>query len=901
MTNHNPVSLTMKKQITPVLSPTYLQGSNPGYADVEQNPYGIVENDTHAFFLTLADGSIIESNIVATKIFGYSATEFKKLKRWHIIDHSHPVLISALQMQEKRGFTVTEATGITKNGVHLPIEISSATFTDVNGAGKCSIIVSDISIRKKVEAALLLHNEKNNLAVKTAGDISWVWDLATGDIFRSGNNFEALYGYNEKKLPRKIKDLNAYIHPLDKEKITAVIDYYIKSTQETDFSFEYRFKKEDGAYVYLQDKGYIIRNPEGKAIRMIGTTADITERKQTELAIEESEQRYKNFVQLSTEGIWRIELKQMLDITAPLQNKIEHCFEYAYIAECNDAYAQMYGFAHAAELVNIPLHKLWPKENALSIKYVAGFIRNGFKATEEISYEYNRDGEQVIFLNTMLGIVEGNFLCRVWGTRRNITAEKKAEKALADSENHLRTIVQTNPECIKLIDKEGVILEMNPAGFEMLEADNPEQVIGNNVLTLVMPEYHKAFKALIQDVFNGNSAALEFEIIGLKGKQCVMETNCVPLRDTNNIIISVLSVTHDITDRKNEQALLLASEERYRYLFNHSPSNIILWDMNDYSILEVNDSAINLYGYTREEFLQKSILDIRVKDEHANAAALVKEAASLKDFRKSILCKTISKDGTKLFMDLTVHKITYKGKQVILSQGNNITEKIQLENSLNEERQIRQQQVTEAVITGQEKERTEIGEELHDNINQILASTKLYIECAMKDATPRADLMQESKLLLEKAMKEIRNLSKALLPPSLGEMGLLQALHELVENINQVNDVNIAIKWNDTEDEHMSAKLKLTIFRIIQEQLSNVIKHANAANVTITIHKKAAQIRVSVKDDGRGFDTSLKRNGVGLRNISSRAEVNNGTVSIISKPGKGCELKVTFTEKVHAD
>ena len=268
------------------------------------------------------------------------------------------------------------------------------------------------------------------------------------------------------------------------------------------------------------------------------------------------------------------------------------------------------------------------------------------------------------------------------------------------------------------------------------------------------------------------------------------------------------------------------------------------------------------------------------------------------DFKKSILCETRKKNGTKLFMDITTYKILYKGRHVLLAQGNNITEKIQLENSLNEERQIRHQQITEAVITGQEKERTEIGEELHDNINQILASTKLYIECAMKDVNPRKDLMLESKLLLEKAMKEIRNLSKTLLPPSLGEIGLLQALHELVENITQVNDLDITIKWNNTEENEINTKLKLTIFRIVQEQLNNVIKHAHAKNVIISIQKEANQIQVGIKDDGCGFDTSVKRNGVGLRNISSRAEVNNGTVCITSTPGNGCELKVTFTEHV---
>ena len=332
---------------------------------------------------------------------------------------------------------------------------------------------------------------------------------------------------------------------------------------------------------------------------MIGAAGDITERKQTALAIEESEQRYKMFVQQSTEGIWRIEVTEVLDISVPLEEMIEHCFTYAYIAECNDAYAQMYGFEKAADLIGIPLNKLWPKENPVSIKYITDFIKNGFKAKEEISYEYNRNGEQVIFINTMVGIVEGNFLNRVWGTRRNITDQIKAKKALADSENHLRTIINTNPECIKLLDKDGTVLEMNPAGLAILEADSLDQVVGKNVFNLVLPQYREAFKKLIQDVFQGKAAELEFELTGFKGKRSYMETHCVPLRDANQNIISLLSVTREITERKNAQASLLASEERYRYLFNNSPSNIIVWDMNDYRILEVNQSSIeSVWIYT---------------------------------------------------------------------------------------------------------------------------------------------------------------------------------------------------------------------------------------------------------------------------------------------------------------
>lgn len=731
----------------------------------EEGKYrSIVENSIHAFFLTVSDGSILEINNAACKMFGYSASELKKLKRWDFIDHNDPGLLHALDIREKKGFASTEATGIKKNGERFPVEITSAFFIDTDGIRKTSTMVSDISLRKDVEKR-----------------------------------------------------------------------------------------------------------------------------------IEESEQRYKIFIQESTEGIWRIELNEPIDISAPVEEMVEKCFEHAYIAECNDAYAAMYGFEKAAELTGIPLHKIWPKENSICREYFTKFFSNNFKATEEISNEYNRNGNEVTFVNSLTGIVEDRFLKRAWGIRKDITLQKKSEKALAESEYRLRAIVQTDPECIKLLSREGIILEMNPAGLAMIEAENPGQVIGKSAFSIILPEYREAFEKLVKSVFEGRQEKMNFRIKGLKGRELWMETHCVPFRNAAGEITALLSVTRDITESKNAQAQLLASEEQYRELFNYNPASILIWDLETLNIIEVNETAIELYGYSKDKFQQLTVLEIRPEEDHAKFLELVEQAREGKFTKKTMRWRHLNSKGNVIMMEISSHNIIYKGYRAVLAMCTNITEKVQLENSLNEERKIRHQQITEAVITGQEKERMQLGEELHDNINQILASTKLYLECSLKDANPRIDLVTESKLLVEKAMTEIRKLSKSLLPPSLGEVGLLQALNELADNIKQVNELSISIQWKDVCENELSNKLKLTIFRIIQEQLNNVIKHAGATDVLISLSKQGAALQVIVKDNGKGFEPDLKRNGVGLRNITSRAEVNNGIVLINSKPGEGCELVVNFS------
>ncbi|MGF2414926.1 MAG: PAS domain-containing sensor histidine kinase, partial [Ferruginibacter sp.] len=335
--------------------------------------------------------------------------------------------------------------------------------------------------------------------------------------------------------------------------------------------------------------------------------------------------------------------------------------------------------------------------------------------------------------------------------------------------------------------------------------------------------------------------------------------------------------------------------ESYKYLFNNNPASIIIWDIDDLRVVEVNETAIELYGYSREEFLQLTVLNIYPAEEQAVFAELINHAKDNGLIKKTMKWHHITKSGTKVIMEISSHSITYNGKKAVLALGNNVTEKVLLENSLMEERKIRQQQITDAVITGQEKERVEIGQELHDNINQILATTKLYLEYALTQKKFRHKLVNESKILTEKAMMEIRKLSNSLLPPSLQEIGLLEALNDLVKNIKTVNSLKIITDWDNFLEVSLNKKLKLTIFRIIQEQLNNIIKHAHAKHAKISITQKDGQVCLRIEDDGVGFDTNQRRTGVGIKNIISRSEVNNGKVSIQSKPGEGCIIAVCFT------
>ncbi|HEV8282888.1 MAG TPA: PAS domain-containing protein [Chitinophagaceae bacterium] len=223
-----------------------------------------------------------------------------------------------------------------------------------------------------------------------------------------------------------------------------------------------------------------------------------------------------------------------------------------------------------------------------------------------------------------------------------------------------------------------------------------------------------------------------------------------------------------------------------------------------------------------------------------------------------------------------------------------LTEKKILENTLAEERIRHQKLMTQATIDGQEKEREELGKELHDNINQMLATVKMFLSIAKDDEKIREKLIQKSFNNVSEAIEEIRKLSKSLVPPSLGDIGLVDALREMVEEINVTNKINVRLNYEDYKEHNANKKMELMIYRVVQEQMNNILKYAKASIASVTLRKHAKNIFLSIADNGVGFDPSQRAKGIGLKNISSRVEFFCGNLNIISAPGKGCTLEINI-------
>jgi PAS domain S-box-containing protein len=213
------------------------------------------------------------------------------------------------------------------------------------------------------------------------------------------------------------------------------------------------------------------------------------------------------------------------------------------------------------------------------------------------------------------------------------------------------------------------------------------------------------------------------------------------------------------------------------------------------------------------------------------------------------------------------------------------------ERKLAEERLARQKEITNAVLTAQEVERAGIGKELHDNLNQVLGAAKLYIELARVDEETRDMCLARASTYILSVIEEIRKISKTLVPQVM-MMGLVDSIRSLLGDMLMTHPLKIDFQENGVKEEYLDEKLQMAIFRIIQEQLNNILKHSKATHAAITLSRQENEIILLIADNGKGCKMEETREGVGIRNIISRAELHHGSVVIESQPGAGYTLKV---------
>jgi PAS domain S-box-containing protein len=217
-----------------------------------------------------------------------------------------------------------------------------------------------------------------------------------------------------------------------------------------------------------------------------------------------------------------------------------------------------------------------------------------------------------------------------------------------------------------------------------------------------------------------------------------------------------------------------------------------------------------------------------------------------------------------------------------------------LEEAVAQEIKLKEKQIAEAAAEAKETERTDIGKELHDNVNQLLGAYKLYLDMAKRGGENSEMYLSRSADYTNTAIEEIRKLTHGLTTDTIKNLGLCEAIDNLARRTMEVDAVKISCELAGFKENSVDDKFKLNVFRMVQEQLNNILKHAKATEVEIHLSQNKKSTLLKIMDDGVGFNTTQKQKGIGILNIKSRAATYKGTADFVSHPGEGCILTVTI-------
>jgi PAS domain S-box-containing protein len=334
--------------------------------------------------------------------------------------------------------------------------------------------------------------------------------------------------------------------------------------------------------------------------------------------------------------------------------------------------------------------------------------------------------------------------------------------------------------------------------------------------------------------------------------------------------------------QKTAEVELKESEEKFRKLVEETRAGVFILQEGKY--VYVNPRFEKISGYTETELLTEVNFQQLVHQDDLEPL--------LKNYSDKFHTETesdyhtlrgITKNGLVVPIEMIVSRISYKGKSAVIGTVIDITEQVEEEKRINR-----------AVTNAQENERQQISMELHDNVKQMMAASLLnvdFLKMLLKDDHTTSPIIDNIKNYMREAIEELRKISHQLAPTVDDTVSLEEKIRTLVNTMNISNRLRISYHFESSE-ESLGADVQLALYRILQEQFTNILKHSQASLIDITFARTKEAIRMSIEDNGIGFDPLFMKSGIGLENIKRRVQVHSGSYVIQTAPGKGCKLEV---------
>jgi PAS domain S-box-containing protein len=497
-----------------------------------------------------------------------------------------------------------------------------------------------------------------------------------------------------------------------------------------------------------------------------------------------------------------------------------------------------------------------------------------------------------------------------------IAERQRAEEALRENELRFRLITENVADLIMVLDDHGRGLYCNPAArMNRSEASNPD------FFNELVPEDAERVQAVLQRTLQtGLGQWADYRVRAHDGSVRYLESHWTVIRETGGKPASVVVVSRDVTERKRSEKGFRDERQILEMIALGKPLPEILQTLSRRVEEWVENLSCSIHivppahlhktepgSGPAEPSLIEAPADLSLPlfpglpGEPARNPAWVRLSRKLakEGGRLAELRPIISTSGETLgVMAIHLRKegATYFQENHFIEKAAHIAamaiERKQVEEAL--------RQISKLVIDAQEAERRRVARELHDGVNQLLSSVAFRIEGIETRLGSGGTLFEEAgrtKFLLTKAIQEVRKISENLLPSELDALGLLPAVRSLLEEIMERSALEIDLTSHRLP-KRLAPELELTLFRIIQESLSNIEKHAHATRATVSLTVKDASLHLRIHDNGRGFLESLDiksgrpRQGMGLVNIRERTAFAGGMAAVRSSPETGTEILV---------
>jgi len=605
---------------------------------------------------------------------------------------------------------------------------------------------------------------------------------------------------------------------------------------------------------------------------------DISLRKKAEQAIKESEERYRTLVENATEAL------VVLDV------------EKKKFVSVSESAVKLFKMSKE-ELLKVGPIDLSPEfqpDGTLSSKAGLGKISEAI-AGGKPSFEW------------MHCDADGNLIpCEVWlvrlpsekqilvrGSIIDITERKKAQELIIRERDLSDSIINILPGVFFLRSLEtGKLLRWNK-NFETVTGRSKEELAESKLLDYIAEEDKKYISQKIETGLKTGQAEAEAHVASKDGRKIPYFLTGITIMYEGQLCL--LGTGIDISARIKAEEELRESEQKYKLLFESNPLPMFMFSRDDFSILDVNESAIRHYGFSKEEFLEMKMTDLRPQEDVSRF--LEKVTTSAAETVNLGVWRHKKKNGTIISVEIIGYDIIYKDKPARLVLANDVTEKLageeKLKQSYNEVRRL-----TNHLQNIREEERTHIAREIHDELGQQLTVLKMDASWLNKKLALSDDGTKEKlKGLLEVldgTVKTVRRISSELRPSLLDDLGLTAAIAWQLKEFGKRSGIQTKFLANDA-DLSLPDEMKTGLFRILQESLTNVARHAEAKKVKVSLAKKNDELVLSIEDDGQGFDQfeTASKKTLGVLGMEERSEMMGGNYQINSQPGMGTVVTVS--------